>query len=63
MRATKQDLINLVIRANIDEALRVGFEDYDDERQGFDIEYLEELTPCDLEEELKRSLAGGQFDE
>ena len=40
MRVTKQDLINLVIRANIDEALRVGFEDYDDERQGFDIEYL-----------------------
>jgi len=63
MRVTKQDLIDQVIQANIDEALRVGFEEYDEERQGFDIEYLEELTPCDLEEELRRSKEGGQFDE
>ena len=63
MRISKQDLINLIIEANIDEALRVGFEGYDDERQGFDIEYLEELTPCDLERELGFSRNGGQFDE
>jgi hypothetical protein len=63
MRITKENLIDQVIAANVAEALRVGFDEYDDERQGFDFEYLEELTPCDLERELSFALAGGQFDE
>ena len=63
MSFTKEDLINEIIKTHISEALRVGFEGYDDERQGFDMEYLGELTPSQLAEELVQASLGGQFNE
>ncbi len=62
MRVTKQDLIDMIIATHIDwsEKLDAG---YDEEHEEIDREYLGELRPCELEEELDMARTGAQFDE
>ena len=62
MRVSKQDLIDLIIAEHYEwsEKLDAG---YGDEEEEMDRDYLSELTPCALEDELDMARTGTQFDE
>ena len=62
MRVSKKDLIDLIIAEHYywSEKLDAG---YDDEAEEMDREYLSELTPCTLGDELDMARTGSQFNE
>ena len=62
MRVTADDLINLIIAEHYSWSAKLDA-GYDEECEEMDREYLSELTPCVLEDELDMARTGSQFNE